>query len=120
MFDATRDVRGTFYITKRNETLIEKLRRALEDQYDTRLKLNSNSFTTCLEFDEVSILKPVVRRFKVYNKVVQLFQSECPQKAIGMRTISLFAPQSRMKKVIEEGRDEGVTRLEISYRPKNI
>lgn len=92
MFDATRDLRCTFYISESNNHRVEELRKVLEDNFFTNLKLNKNSFSTCLVFDEVGILKPIMRCFKVYNKVVQLFQSECPQKAIGMRTISLFSP----------------------------
>jgi hypothetical protein len=56
------------------------------------------------------------RHFKVYNKVVQQFQSEAPQKAIGMNTNALFNPQPRMQKTLGEAHHHGVTRLEISYK----
>ena len=56
------------------------------------------------------------RRFKVYCKTMQLFQSSAPQKAVGMNTNALFNPQPRMQQALEETWEEGLTRLEISYR----
>ena len=56
------------------------------------------------------------RHFKVYNKALQQFQSEAPQKAIGMNTNALYNPQPRMQKAYGEAFEFGLTRIEISYK----
>ena len=50
----------------------------LEQAFDTKLKLGRNSFSSCLQLEEPQSDDIAYRRFKVYNKILQLIQSDTP------------------------------------------
>lgn len=115
-FDATRDMKGTFYVVGELETQFNVLKTVLERRFQTKLCANANTHQSCLQFDEWPAETTYFRRFKVYNKVLQLLQSVAPQKAVGINTNAIYNPQQRMLKALVEAANEGVTRLEISYQ----
>ena len=117
--DITRDLKGTFYVVGDWPVKHSQLKRLLEKQFKTKLSLGKNSFNSCFQFEEEAADQHLFRRFKVYNKILQLLQSETPQKAVGMNTNALFNPPSRLLDAIVESRDAGMTRLEISYYAKS-
>ena len=92
-FDATRDLRGTFFVADDAFAgTCHQLLRSLEEKFRIKLRVDKNSYSTCLQFEQISDAPGVRKHFKVYNKVVQQFQSEAPQKAVGMNTNALFNP----------------------------
>lgn len=71
-FDATRDLKGTFYVTGELEKKYIALKLLLERRFKTKLSGNGNTHQSCLQFDEWPAETSYFRRFKVYNKVLQL------------------------------------------------
>ena len=54
-------------------------------------------------------------RVKIYWKTLQLLQSESVTKSVGMNTKAMFYPTMRMGQALIESREEGQTRIEITY-----
>ena len=71
-FDATRDLRGTFYCQEYWKEKHEELREELENCFGTNLNDNGNSFSSCFQFEEQPRPGHIRRRFKVYNKMLAL------------------------------------------------
>ena len=69
--DVTRDVRGTFTALSAYKTKYQELKTQLEQSFETRLVPNSNSWSSCFQFEEVPTHTKPYRRFKVYCKTLQ-------------------------------------------------
>ena len=114
-FDATRDLRGTFYVLDDWKLKHEELRVELENRLGVDLADNGNSFRSCFQFVEKKKPGQVHRRVKVYNKLLMFLQSETVQKGIGMNLRSVFYSNAKMYKALREACEDGLTRVEISY-----
>ena len=111
----TRDLKGFFFLPHQWEQKYIEFKTILETLFKTKLKRNRNSFSSCFQYEEARTVGRFHRRFKVYNKLLQNFQSAAPQQAVGMNTTAIFNAPSRMLQVYQEAVEEGATRLEISY-----
>ena len=81
----------------------------------TEFKGISGSFESCFIFEEKSRQGALRRKVKIYNKVLDLFQSESVMKPISMCTNELFSPGDWLRSSLLEAVDRGLTRIEISY-----
>lgn len=57
----------------------------------------------------------LTRRFKVYNKLLALLQSESVAKGLGMNLGGVYYSNVKMYKELREACHDGLTRIEISY-----
>ena len=78
---------------------------------------NGNSFESCFQFVEQPEPGRIRRRIKVYNKLLQLTQSESVQKSISMNTKAIFYSDAKMYNELRQASNDGLTRIEISYYP---
>ena len=114
-FDATRDLKGTFYAPGDIRAEYHKLRKAIEERLLISLKSNGNSFNTCFQYIEAESADSLYRRIKIYFKGLAMLQSQTPSMRLGMNTNALFAPTMRMLQALRETMQQGLTRIEISY-----
>ena len=56
----------------------------------------------------------------MYNKLLHLLQCESTGKSLGMNTKSIYFPSMRMQRVLQEFKNEGITRIEISYSADSV
>ena len=113
--DVTRDLIGSFYAKGDWKSKHQELAIALEKQFGIRFKDNGNSFDSCLQFESQDPYGDFKVRVKYYWKNLQLLQSESVQKSLGMNTKAIFYPSVRMGRVLLEGANHGISRIEISY-----
>ena len=118
-FDATRDLKGTFYCSNGAHQVKAKLKTALEDKLGIKLKHHGNTFNTCVQFIQEANDLDLYVRIKIYSKTTQLFQSSSTSMQLGMNTNALFAPTQRMLKALRETGLQGLSRIEISYYANN-
>ena len=78
-------------------------------------KKNENTFDSCFIFDEMVEPGEKMRRYKVYNKFIQLLMSKSAASGLGMNTQKIFTLSNVMTNVIKECSMHGMTRIEISY-----
>ena len=55
----------------------------------------------------------------MYFKSLALIQSESVTKSLGMNTNAFFYPSVRMGQALSESRDEGQSRIEITFKASN-
>lgn len=70
--DITRDLKGFFFAADDWTGKYMEFKVLLEEQFHVALKTNSNSFNSCFQYEEKAANMPEHRRFKVYNKGLQL------------------------------------------------
>ena len=126
-FDATRDVRATFYVLYDWRAKHKELGKQLAERFGTAFRNNSNSFASCFQFVQVKPLFreqggpfDVERRIKVYDKHLSLFQSEGVMKSIGMNTKAIFYSPAKMYQELREACHDGLARIEISYGVESL
>ena len=113
--DVTRDLRGSLIGGDDWRSLHQKLRQALELEFAMAFTDNGNSTDTCFQYI-TKILDGEQRiRVKFYWKSFALLTMESVQKPLGMNSNGLFRPQIRMGRALKESRNEGLTRIEITY-----
>ena len=61
---------GTFFILDDFKVKVATLKAIMEHAFLTKLKVNANTFNSCLQFDEEGDDDHPRRRFKVYNKIL--------------------------------------------------
>ena len=79
------------------------------------LRNNGNSFDSCFQYEGRFKHGELHCRIKYYWKSLALLQSETVAKSLGMNTKALFYPSVRMGQALVESRDEGQSRIEITY-----
>ena len=87
----------------------------LEEGFGCNFSNTGNSFASCFQFVESATPGKLHRRIKVYNKFLQLFQSRTFMMAVGMNTQAIFEPSFLKERVLDETKNLGWTRVEISY-----
>ena len=70
--DMTRDLRGTFFAIGDWPIKQKQLQSLLEKAFKIKLHRGKNCFNSCFQFLENDSNSHLYRRFKVYNKVLQL------------------------------------------------
>ena len=116
--DVTRDLKGSLYARDDWKEKHQELAAALEEKFDTTFRDNGNSFDSCFQFVGRDLSGLLSMRIKYYWKNLSLFQSESVQKSLGMNTKAIFYPSMRMGKALRESKDEGLSRIEITYIAK--
>ena len=71
-FDATRDIKGSFYAPYGTSIKIRQLKNALEAKMSTKFTCNTNTFNSCFQFMEGTRSDKLYMRVKIYNKGLQL------------------------------------------------
>ena len=79
------------------------------------LRDNGNSFDTCFQYEGKAAQGDLHLRIKVYFKSLALMQSDSVSKALGMNTNAFYYPSVRMGQALSECRDEGQSRIEITF-----
>jgi hypothetical protein len=113
--DVTRDIKGTFYILSDFNLKHDQLKCQLEEFFKIKLKNSSNVYNSCLQFEEKISDSRLFRRFKVYNKILQMLQSTSARMALGINLNKIINPKSKFYNTMIETIHDGITRLEISY-----
>ena len=113
--DVTRDLLGSFYAKGDWKSKHQELAIALEKQFGIRFKDNGNSFDSCYQFATTVERDHLRIRVKYYWKYLAFLQSESVQKAIGMNTKAIFNPNVRMGQSLIACKDQGISRIEITY-----
>ena len=93
----------------------KELCQALELQFGLPFKDNGNSLDSCLQFVGCRPYGRFGIRVKYYWKGLQLLQSEGVMKGLGMNTAGLYCPNIRMSQALSDSRNEGLSRVEITY-----
>ena len=91
------------------------LRVALDSEFDNSFKNNGNSFDSCFQFVAKMPIGDLNIRIKYYWKGLALLQSESVAKSLGMNTNNIFCPTLHMGRKLKETKDEGLSRIEITY-----
>ena len=81
----------------------------------TDLLSNSNSFSSCFQFNEHPKEDLLYRRVKIYDKVQAFIQTMSASNRLGMNTDAIFYPTHIMSRKLQEAEEFGITRIEISY-----
>ena len=96
----------------------------MENHFGVYFKNNGNSFASCFQYVEMAGAdedeaepRRMLRRIKVYNKVLAFLQSETAKKGIGMNLKTIYYSGAKMYKKLREAVDFGLCRIEISYSP---
>ena len=113
--DSTRDLMGSFYAIQDWRKLHSELAEALECEFGAKFKDNGNSFNSCFQFEGKFAQGQLLGRIKYYWKSLSLVQSESVSQSIGMNMRALFYPSVRMNLALRESRNEGQSRIEITY-----
>ena len=113
--DVTRDLQGILYAPKNWREKHAELAEVLQDEFGLPFRDNGNSFDSCLQF-EATVKRDHLRiRIKFYCKFLAFLQSEGVLKAIGMNTKAIFNPNVRMGQGLLACKDQGLSRIEITY-----
>ena len=75
---------------------------------------------SCFIFTEDHREGHLTRIVKIYNKVLDLLQSESVRKPISMSTNELFSPSVWISSELREACDDGLTRFEIAYKAPDM
>ena len=113
--DATRHIRGCFYAIDNWKEKWEELRQALEQEFENAFKNNGNSFDSCFQFVGQVPHRKLMIKIKFYNKILAMIQSDGVMRPVGMNTNGLFCPYMHMSRALSESRDEGLSRIKITY-----
>ena len=113
--DATRDLHGIFYVPEAFKARHKELAQALEREFGCAFRDNGNSYLSCFQFEGRRHWSQLPIRIKVYCKTLALLQSETVSKSLVMNTNGLFVPNIRMGRALSESRNEGQSRIEITY-----
>ena len=117
--DSTRDIRGSFYAPGEWKNKHRELGQALEREFKVRFRDNGNTFNTCFQFEGQFNDGKLHGRIKIYWKSLALIQSETVVKTLGMNMKALYYPSVRMGQALSESRNEGQSRIEITYSAAN-
>ena len=118
--DVTQDFVGFFYATGNWKERWDSMREKLEGYLYCKLHSTGNSFESCFQFVEKSADRKYKRRIKVYNKFLSLLQSSGVMKSMGMNTKEIYQPSFRKFQQLEETKNHGWTRIEVSYYAHSI
>ena len=116
-FDATRDLRGTFYCLEDYKAKHAELCGHLEDRFGVTFTNNGNSSASCLQFVCKATSAWFELRIKVYNKLLAFLQSRTAKMQVGMNLQAIYYSDPKMFQELREACHDGLTRLEVSYYP---
>ena len=118
--DSTRDSRASFYAPVDWKKKHQELAQALQRTFEVPFSDNGNSFDSCFQFEGRFLLGELHCRIKYYWKSLALLQSETVAKSLGMNTKALYFPSVRMGLALAESRNEGQSRIEITYTANSL
>ena len=118
--DYTRDVGGCFYVSRDLKAKHRELCGRLGANMFNVFVDNGNSMDTCFHFVARFEEGGLDMSIKIYWKNLQRFQSAGVCKFLGMNTRGLFCPDVRMSQALNEARNVGLTRYEITYTAKTL